>query len=145
MADPRLAVSFKGIGIETASFKAGGAGGAAIAYSATSEGGSAAVGKAVTLSAAGTVALAADAEAVIGKLLKVEPDGICLVQIGGFCTLPGGNGAALTLGKRIVGAADAGGNPGFIRECAAAAGEYVVARGFIVDVGTPASTVVWLD
>ncbi len=143
MADPRYAVSFDGVGLETATFKAGGAGNAQISYSASAANGSAAVGKAVTLSAAGTVALAADGEAIVGKLLKVEPDGACLVQIGGFCKLPGGNGAALTLGKKIVGAADAAGLPGYIREVnTGAAAELGVATGKIVDAGTPASTIV---
>lgn len=145
MADPRKAVSFSGIGREVVTFLAGGAGAAQITYSATAEGGSAAVGKAVTLSAAGTVALAADGESVIGKLVRVESDGVCAVQVAGFMTLPGGNGAALTLGKAIVGAADAGGAPGCVREVnTGVAAELGRSRGYIVDAGTPAATVVKL-
>lgn len=116
-----------------------------ITYDVTKTNGSAAVGKAVTMSAAKTVKLAADGEAVIGKLVKVESDNKCAVQCQGVVILPGGNGATLTLGKRIVGAADSGGNPGFIREVATAtAAELGVARGAILDAGTATAVAVLL-
>lgn len=143
MADPRLAVAFDEVGAVFASFKIDDS---TITYSATSNGGAAAtmIGHAVTMSAADTIALAADATAVIGKLIKVEKDGVATVQIAGGMKLPGGNGASLTLGKKIVGAVDGAAAPGHIRECGAAAGEYVLARGMILDAGTTTAVELYL-
>lgn len=116
-----------------------------ITYSASEENGSAGVGLAVTLSAAETVALAADGEAVIGKLIKVEPDDKATVQVGGFMTLPGGDGASLTLGKKIVGAVDGSANEGYIREVDTdTAAELGVANGKIVNAATTTAVVVKL-
>lgn len=140
MSDPRASVNFTGIGYLAATFVIDNS---TITYSATVANGSAAVGKAVTLSAAKTVALAGDGVGVLGKLIQVEPDLVALVQIEGFCTLPGGNGASLSLNKMIVGAADAGANPGFIREAASGtAAELVLQNGRIIDAGT--ATAVWV-
>lgn len=118
--------------------------GVSITYSATQTGGSAAVGKAVTL-VAGVLELAADGEAILGKLLKVEPDNTALVQISGFMTLPGGTSATLTQGARIVGdllvAAE-----GYIQAAASGtAAHHVVSRGFIVDASDTAAVVVYLN
>lgn len=116
-----------------------------ITYSASEENGSAGVGLAVTLSAAETVALAADGEAVIGKLIKVEPDDKATVQVGGFMTLPGGDSASLTLGKKIVGAVDGSANEGYIREVDTdTAAELGVANGKIVNAATTTAVVVKL-
>ena len=144
MADPRLAVSFAEIGALYASFKSDGV---SIVYNATVDNGadSDTIGHAVNLSAADTVQLAADGEAVLGKLIKVEADGICTVQIRGAMTLPGGNGASLTLGKKIVGALDGSSKKGHIREVATAtAAELGLARGFIVDAGTTTAVELFL-
>jgi hypothetical protein len=144
MSDPRLTVSFNEIGFLTASFKGDGT---HVNYTAGVEGGCANVGLAVTLSAAGTVDTAGDGEAVVGKLLKVESDDVATVQVAGFMTLPGGDSASLTRGKRIVGAVAAStAAEGCIREVATAtAAELGVARGFIVDATDPTATVVWLN
>mgnify|MGYP001617310629 FL=1 len=131
MADPRLSVSFEEVGAEYATFKIDNS---EIVYSATSSGGAAAtmIGHAVALSAAGTVDLADDGEVVVGKLIKVESDNTCVVQIAGGMTLPGGNGASLTLGKKIVGAQDALSAKGHIREVATGtAAELGRCRGMI--------------
>jgi predicted transcriptional regulator len=142
MTDPRLTVSIVGIGAVYASFKADAS---TIAYDATQDGGDDKVGLAVTLSAAGTIATAADGEAVIGKLCKVEKDNICTVQIAGGMTLPGGNGASLTVGKKIVGALSATSAEGYIREVATAtAAELGLCRGFIYDAGTTTAVEVYL-
>jgi hypothetical protein len=133
MADPRLAVGFEEIGAEFASFKIDNS---TIVYAAASDGGSASVGLAVTLSAADTVALVADAGAVIGKLIKVESDNIATVQVKGGMKLASGTGAALTVGKAIVGCLLVAAK-GYIREVnTAAAAQLGVCRGFIVDGGT---------
>jgi len=136
-------VGFDGLHARYASFLADGV---TITYSATAAGGSAAVGKAVALSAAKTVELAGDGEEIIGKLIKVESDGVCVVQVGGYMTLPGGDGASLTLGKKIVGDLGAAAAEGYIREVATAtAAELGVARGHIVDADTTTAVVVYLD
>jgi hypothetical protein len=131
MADPRLAVAYEGIGAVIATFKIDNS---TIVYSATQNGGSAAVGLAVTESAADTIKLTEDGEGVLGKLLAVESDNIATVQIGGAMKLPGGNGASLTRMKKIVGALGAGNARGYIREVnTAQAAELGVARGMILD------------
>lgn len=142
MADPRKAVKFEGIDPKYATFAIDNS---TITYSATADDGSAQVGLAVALSAANTVKLTEDAEAVIGKLIKVEADGYATVQIAGYMTLPGGDSASLTRGKKIVGDLGAASAKGYIREVATAqAAELGVARGFIQDAGTTTAVLVYL-
>jgi len=140
-------LGFDEIGVLCATFavKSGGS----ITYDRTYEGNSPEFGRACAMSAAAEVNLAADAEAVIGKLLKVEKDPtytyVCTVQVAGFMTLPGGTGASLTRGKKIVGALGAASAKGYIREVATGtAAELGVARGFIVDASDTAAVVVGL-
>lgn len=143
MADPRNAVSLIGIGYEAETFLIDNS---TITYSATVTGGSASVGLAVTFSADDTVALTADGNAVVGKLVKVEADNKAVVQTGGYLTLPGGASASLTRGKKIVGALGAASAKGYIREVATAtAAELGVARGFITNAGTTTAVVVRLE
>ena len=66
MSDPRNSVSLVGIGYEAETFLIDNS---TITYSATVANGSASVGLAVTFSAADTVALAADGNAIVGKLI----------------------------------------------------------------------------
>jgi len=142
MADPRLAVGFAEVGAVFASFKIDNS---AITYSATSNGGSASVGLAVTLSAADTITLVGDGEPVLGKLISVESDNIAVVQIAGGMALAGGDGASLTLGKAIVGDLDALSAEGYIREVATAtAAELGLCRGVILDAGTTTAVEVYL-
>jgi hypothetical protein len=141
MADPRNAVDFVGIGYEAQTFLIDNS---TITYSATATNGSASVGLAVALSAAETVELVGDGEEVIGKLIKVESDNKAVVQTAGYMTLPGGTGASLTVGKKIVGDLLVSAE-GYIREVATGtAAELGVARGFIVDAGTTTAVVVKL-
>lgn len=103
-----------------------------IVYDKTKVGGSAGVGKAVKFSADDTVALTTDGSEVLGVLESVEADGFCTVRERGPVSLPGGSGASLTLGKKIVGAVDGSSNGGFIREVATGtAAELGKARGYI--------------
>jgi len=90
-----------------------------IVFDATKANGSVSVGLAVTLSADDTVALAADGDAVLGKLIGVAFDNFCTVQVEGFCTLPGGTSATLTRGTKIVGALLSSAR-GYIRSAASA-------------------------
>ena len=116
-----------------------------IIYDASKAGGSAQVGLAVTFSAANTVALAADGDAVIGKLILVESDDKANVMTHGTMTLPGGASATLTLGAKIVGALGASSAKGYIRSAASGtAAELVKARGFIDNAGTATAVVVTL-
>lgn len=142
MADPRNAVAFDGIGYEAQTFLIDNS---TITYSATVANGSAKVGLAVAFSASKTVETAGDGEEVVGKLISVESDNKAVVQTGGYMTLPGGNGAALTPGKKIVGALNASSAEGYIREVATGtAGELGLARGMIIDAGTTTAVVVKL-
>lgn len=144
MADPRAAVSFEGIDGEYATYKIDAS---TITYDSTKQGGSAQVGLAVTVSAnAGVIKLTEDGEAVEGKLISVEADGYATVQVGGYLTLPAGNGASTTRGKKIVGALGAASAKGYIREVATAtAAELGVCRGRIVDAATSTAIVIDLD
>jgi hypothetical protein len=123
MANPRLAVDFEGIDGHYTGYVIDAS---TITFSATAARGSAVVDRAVSLSGAGIVKLAADGERVIGRLDRVENDGICTVQDGGHTTLPGGTGATLTNGTAFVGALN-GGNPGYIRSAAATGAAYAEA------------------
>ena len=144
MSDPRAAVLVDTINAKYATLQIDDS---TITYLATVAGGSASVGKAVKMSAVNTVALATDGSAVTGKLLKVESDNFALVQVGGGMTLPGGDSATLTAGKKVVGAINAQSAGGYIREVnTGAAGELGLARGFTVDGTTdPTAAAVYLD
>lgn len=99
--------------------------------------------KAVSLSAAKTVQLASDGEAVIGKLIKVEADNFATIQDRGYMEFPGGSAAALTRGKAIIGALGAASAKGYIREAASGtAAELVLMRGEIIDAGTTTAVLV---
>jgi len=144
MADPRLTVSWDGLGAEYASFKSDNS---TIVYSATTSGGSAGVGLAVTLIAATaqTIELVGDAEGVLGKLIKVEVDNIANVQIAGAMTLPAGDAATLTRQKSIVGALGVAAVEGYIRDVdTAAPAELGVRRGFVIDDAVSTAAWVWL-
>lgn len=139
MADPRDSVRFSGIGYSAQTFLIDAS---TITYSATAANGSAQVGLAVTLSADATVALVGDGEAVLGKLISVEPDGKAVVQTGGYMTLPGGDGATLTRGTKIVGDLGAAAAKGYIQTVST---QHTVSRGMIISSGTATAVVVRLD
>ncbi len=133
MPNPRDIVDFTGLA-EPSDYSTFKTDNSTIVYDATKANGAQAtmIGKAVTLSADDTVALAADGDAVVGKLIKVEADGKATVQTGGHMTLPGGNAATLTRGLAIVGALGAASAKGYIRAVnSAVAAELAKARGFI--------------
>jgi hypothetical protein len=99
---------------------------------AANDGNSAQVGLAVTLVADDTVGLAADGNLVLGKLIIVEGDGKCGVQIGGHMYLPRGTAATVTRGEKIVGALGPTSAKGYIRAVATGtAAELGHARGII--------------
>lgn len=139
MADPRNDVDFTGIGYRAETFKIDNS---TITYSATADKGSAQVGLAVTLSADKTVALAGDAEFVLGKLISVDSDLKAEVQTKGYCTLPGGTSATLTLGEKIVGDLSSS-DKGYIQAVATGtAAQLGHARGVIIDNDTTTAVVV---
>ena len=140
MADPRNIIDFEGIGGVYATYLIDDS---TITYSATATGGSAGVNLAVTLSTHKTVALAADGEAVIGKLVKVESDNKATVQVGGYTTLPGGASATLTVGTVAVGALGAASAKGYIRSAASATAAELIRTGpAIHDSGTTTAVMV---
>lgn len=131
MANPRNTVDYTDIRPIRATFIADGT---TITFDRTEEYGSAQAGLAVNLSASKTVQLVGDGEPVLGQLELVEPDGKCTVRIGGVLTLPGGSGATLTPGSKIVGDLGASSAEGYVRSVAAATlAEVAVAAGKILD------------
>ena len=142
MANPRLTVGFEGLDAEYVTMEIDNS---SITFDGTKVGGSAQVGLAVTFSAAGTVALVADADHVVGKLISVERDGFCTVQTRGTMTLPGGDGATLTLNLPIVGDLGPDSAKGYVRIAnSAVAAELAKARGEIRDATTTTAVVVSL-
>lgn len=143
MADPRAANSFE-IGPkpgETATFVHDNT----IVYDATKTGGSTQVGLAVSVESDNVVTLVGDGENVLGKLLSVDSDGFCVVQTDGWMTLPGGSGATLTAGEKIVGDLGAAAAEGYVRAVATGtAAELGHARGMIVDASTTTAVIVKL-
>lgn len=124
-----------------------------ITASATEDGGSAAVGKAVTFSADNTVQLVAANELVLGKLISVNVasgDLRCVVQVGGFMELPKGTNYSGAPGDRIIGdvlvAAE-----GYVKHVADAAtptaaevNAVLNGRGIVYDDSDASNVVVWL-
>jgi hypothetical protein len=142
MADPREDVKFEGIGYQAITYTHD----STIVYDIDEVGGSAQVGLAVTLETDGEVSLVGTGEEVEGKLVKVEPGGIAVVQVGGIMTLPGGDSATLTVGARIVGDLGAASAEGYIQAAAAGtAADHVVSRGRIIDNDTTTAVVVAFD
>jgi hypothetical protein len=143
MADPRLVTNR--IGAEPKrphTFKADGSGD--IVYDSTQIGGSAVVGRAVMLSGNGVIRLTADATRVLGKLVKVEPDGFCHVEVDGAVDLPS-NGTT-TANTAIVGALGPSSVRGYIRSAVAAtASDVAVQRGLVIDATTASAVEVYLS
>lgn len=135
MADPRATVNFQGIGYEAITYPHDNT----IVYDATLPNGSAQVGLAVTLETNGAVSLVGDGEEVEGRLNKVEQDGLCVVQTGGYMELPGGDGATLTPGTKVVGDLGAAAAEGYIQTVAA---QHGVSRGTIIDATDPTAVIV---
>lgn len=119
MTDPRNVISIEGVQPLVLPALADNS---TITYDKTKANGSAQVGLAVRLvpGTDKTIELVGDGEAVWGKLLKVESDLTCSVQVGGGMTLPAGTGATLTIGAPIVGDTRTGPLEGYIRAAAAA-------------------------
>ena len=117
--------------------------GSTITYEPEQKNGSSKVNKAVKIATAGpdsTVALTTAGSQVLGKLLKVEPDGGCSVEVGGYMRLPLGTGASATVGRGVIGATGASSAPGFVKPAdPAVLAEVAAARGWIdesIDSGT---------
>lgn len=148
MADPRASVKFSEIGAHYATFKIDNS---TITYSASQPGGSAGVGLAVTLSADATVALTAADDLVLGKLIRVQADNFCTVQLAGAVTLPAGQSVSVTAGKRIAGALGPSSAKGYIKEVANAVTPTATevnninkGRGLILDASDTTAVAVYL-
>lgn len=150
MADNRNVVKYKGVRAERETFIIDNS---TITFDATKAGGSAVVGRAVTLSGNGTVALTVDGDTVLGRLVQVFADNKASVQVSGYCELPGGNGATVTAGSKIVGALGAASAKGYIKNCGSAGASpsqaevnaILAARHQIIDAATATKVVVLLD
>lgn len=145
MANPRKLIDHLGILPGASTFLIDGA---TITYSASAAGGSAAVGKAVGLVAGteDTVELVADAQAVLGRLIVVEPDGACVVQIAGVVELAAGNAVTLLRGGSVVGALGPASARGYVRPPATATpAEVNAARHTVLKIADPARAQVFLS
>lgn len=140
MADPRETTNRIGAGYFAETFPHD----ATIVYDDEVDGGSEQVGLAVTIESDNLVTLIGDGEGLLGKLVKVEPGGMCVVQTGGVMTLPGGDAATLTAMGKVVGDLGAAAAEGYIR-VAASAGDALVARGIIEDSSDPTAVEVRLE
>ena len=96
------------------------------------------VGKAVSLdaTAASTVKLAADGDAIMGRLETYEDRVTLGVKVGAVarrfkCKFPAAGGHGITVGKRIVGA-----GAGLVKLDPAAAGVGLVTNPLVIEVGT---------
>jgi hypothetical protein len=129
MANPRNTTDFGDLLAEQVTYLHD----SSIVFDRTKANGSAQVGLAVRLTADRTVGLTQDATPVHGKLINVEGDGKCAVQVRGYCELPGGTGATFTLGAGVVGDLDTAAE-GYVRGRAAATlAEVAVQRGRVID------------
>lgn len=143
MANPRNTVKFDGIGRVAQTYNIDGT---SITFDRDQPNGSAQAGLAVKMTGPRTVGLTTDGSDVVGLLEKVESDNKASVQTGGYMPLPGGEGAALTLGNKIVGDLGPENAPGYIRAVATGtAAELGRARGMIVDGSVPAQTWVRME
>jgi hypothetical protein len=140
MANPRGGISFNEIQAEYTTYLIDGV---SITYEAAVRNHTSFVGRAVSLSGNGTVKLAVDGEAIIGRLDLVEADGKCRVQDSGYMELPGGLAATLTRGTKVVGALGAAAAAGYIRSAAAAtAADLLAGSGKIIDASDTTKVVV---
>jgi len=143
MPNPRAVVDFEGTGFRALTF----VGDASVPFVASANNGSPHVGKAMQITGQSTAGLTTDGSEVLGRLERVHADGMCVVQVEGGCTLPGGEAATLTAGLGIVGAAyptASGGGGGGIKAASSAA-DALVARGHILDSTTTTAVKVRLD
>lgn len=144
MPNPRSIISFEDLDVRYRTFDIDNS---TITYDATKTFGSDQAGKklAVTLSGNGIVALAADGDAIIGRLEKVEPDNRCTVAVLGCLGFKKGNAATVTRGTAIVGALGPSSAKGYVRSVnTATAAELGKCRGQIYDIADDNNVVVEL-
>lgn len=136
----RFGIDFNGIGEQRVTVEIDNS---TITYEKDESQGTSYAGRAVTMAANKTIALADDGEAVVGRLITVQVDNKATMQFGGFMSLPKGQGATLTLGGPIVGALGAGGAKGYVRDVdTAVVAELAAAKGSIID--TSGTTDAWV-
>jgi len=114
--------------------------GSTLVFDRTVPRGTAAAGRAVGIKSTtdNVVELVADGQAILGRIERIEPDGKCVVQVGGYMKLPGGLAAALTRGGKLVGATGTAGARGYVRAAAPATlADVAAARGQVVEVVDP--------
>ena len=97
------------------------------------------VGRWCSLSADMTVQLAADGEGLVGKLLKVQANGLATLEFeGARMKADAGDGITLVRGRGIVGALGAASARGYVRNPVVTANatgiaERLAARGTVID------------
>jgi hypothetical protein len=100
MSDTRADVDFTGIAPISLTFDIDDD---TITYDKIKVGGSDGVGLAVELTGDHEVGLVSDNGVVLGKLIKVEADKKCTVQVGGAMKLPQGTSATVSVGNQVKG------------------------------------------
>ena len=143
MPNPRKAIDYRDMGAPSKllPFMAG----SDITFDRTLPGGSAQVGLCVKISASKTVVLVGDGESIAGTIDHVEPDSTVVVHLGPVISVPGGTGATLTPGSKIVGDLGPSNAKGYARSVAAATlAEVAVARGEILDATDTNAVQVWM-
>jgi hypothetical protein len=139
MANPRNTVKFDGINYNAQTFFTD----SSISFDRDEPNGSAQVGLAVKMTGAKTVGLTTDGSGVVGVIQSVESDDKASIHVGQYVEFPGGDGATLTLGSKIVGDLGPASAPGYIRVVATGTpAELGVAKGEIVDAADPTKTMV---
>src|SRR6188768_3429478 len=134
MPNPRMAVAHDE---NFAAYDTFIADGVTIVFDRTVARGSAAAGRAVGIKSTtdNVIELVVDAQAILGRLERVEADGKCVVQVGGYMKLPGGLSATLTRGGKLVGALGTASAKGYVRAAAPATlADVAAARGYVVEV-----------
>ncbi len=132
MANPRMAVAHDE---NFAAYDTFIADGVTIVFDRTVPRGTSATGRAVSIKSTtdNTVELSADAQPILGRLERVEPDGKCVVQVGGYMKLPAGTTPNLVRGGKLVGALLTAAR-GYVRAPVAATNaDVLAARGMVVE------------
>lgn len=132
MPNPRMAVAHDE---NFAAYDTFIADGVTLIFDRTVPRGHAAVGRAVSIKSAtdNVIELSADAQAILGRLERIEPDGKCVVQVGGYTKLPAGTTPNLVRGGKLVGALLSAAR-GYVRAPVTATNaDVLAARGMVVE------------
>lgn len=133
MPNPRMAVAHDE---NFAAYDTFIADGSTIVFDRTVARGTSAAGRAVGIKSTtdNVIELVADGQAILGRLERVEADGKCVVQIGGYMKLPAGTSPNLARNGKLVGCLLTAAR-GYVRApVAATAADVLASRGVVVEI-----------